>query len=67
MVDFDTETGEPSEYRDSERTFTEPPETLWEILRFLGPSFAIVAVTVGSGELIATTAAGAQVGIVVLW
>lgn len=45
----------------------DPPSSLRGVLKFLGPSFAIVAVTIGSGELIATTAAGAQVGIVALW
>ena len=47
--------------------YSEPPEKLSGILKVLGPSFAIAAVTVGSGELIATTAAGAQVGIIALW
>ena len=45
----------------------EPPKSNWGILRYLGPSFAVVAVTIGSGELIATTATGAEIGMVVLW
>jgi manganese transport protein len=50
-----------------ESTIIDPPSSLIGRLKFLGPSFAIVAATIGSGELIATTAAGAQVGIVGLW
>ena len=49
------------------KEYSEPPEKLSGILKVLGPSFAIAAVTVGSGELIATTAAGARVGIIALW
>lgn len=43
------------------------PQSRWQQLKFLGPSFAVTAITIGSGELIATTAAGARVGIVALW
>jgi manganese transport protein len=50
-----------------EKAIQDPPESLWGIFKFLGPSFAIVAITVGAGELIATTAVGAEIGIVVLW
>lgn len=49
------------------KAIRDPPESKWEVLKFLGPSFAVVAVTVGSGELIATTATGAQIGTVALW
>jgi manganese transport protein len=45
----------------------EPPQSYRGMLKYLGPSLAVAAVTVGSGELIATTALGARVGIVVLW
>lgn len=45
----------------------EPPELGWEALKFLGPSFAVVAITIGGGELIATTAAGARIGLIALW
>ena len=44
-----------------------PPRSARGIAKYLGPSFAIVAVTIGSGELIATTLTGAEAGIVVLW
>jgi manganese transport protein len=62
-------TDDDVELKDNTHTegYSEPPEKLSGILKVLGPSFAIAAVTVGSGELIATTAAGARVGIVALW
>lgn len=47
--------------------YREPPRSTTGILKYLGPSFATLAITIGSGELIGTTAAGAEVGIVVLW
>ena len=45
----------------------EPPVTLRGALRYLGPGMVIAAGLVGSGELIATTKAGAQAGIGLLW
>jgi Mn2+/Fe2+ NRAMP family transporter len=45
----------------------EPPKTKLEILKFVGPMFVLAAVMIGSGELIATTAAGAEAGIDTLW
>ncbi len=45
----------------------EPPKTKLEILKFVGPMFVLAAVMIGSGELIATTAAGAEAGIDALW
>lgn len=45
----------------------EPPKTLREVLRHLGPSLIITANIVGSGELIMTTTLGAQAGFVTLW
>ncbi|MDW8129860.1 MAG: Nramp family divalent metal transporter [Bryobacterales bacterium] len=44
-----------------------PPERLWPILRRSGPGMILCAAIVGSGELIATTALGAQVGYTALW
>ena len=41
----------------------EPPKTKKEILKFVGPMFVLAAVMIGSGELIATTAAGAEAGV----
>lgn len=37
------------------------------MLRYLGPGFILTASIVGSGELIATTALGAEAGFVALW
>lgn len=45
----------------------EPPKGWRESLRYLGPGLVLGASIVGSGELIATTALGAEVGFVLLW
>lgn len=45
----------------------EPPKTVKESLKFLGPGMVTSAAVVGSGELITTTALGANVGFVLLW
>jgi Mn2+/Fe2+ NRAMP family transporter len=50
----------PSEVR-------EPPTTFFAILRRIGPGMILSASIVGSGELIATTTLGAEVGYVCLW
>ena len=44
-----------------------PPSTIGGILRRLGPGLIVAASIVGSGELIATTATGAQAGFSLLW
>jgi manganese transport protein len=44
-----------------------PPTTLLEILRRIGPGMILASSIVGSGELIATTTLGAQVGYAALW
>ena len=44
-----------------------PPQTIWGILRRLGPGLIIAGSIVGSGELIATTKTGAQAGFWLLW
>jgi len=44
-----------------------PPTTIRGILRQLGPGLIIAGSIVGSGELIATTAVGAEAGFVLLW
>ncbi len=46
---------------------SEAPRDLRGALRYLGPGMIIAAGLVGSGELIATTKAGAQAGISLLW
>jgi Mn2+/Fe2+ NRAMP family transporter len=45
----------------------EPPHTLGRALARLGPGMVLAAAIVGSGELIATTTLGAQVGYAALW
>jgi len=45
----------------------EPPKGWIESLRYLGPGLILSASIVGSGELIATTALGAQAGFALLW
>lgn len=44
-----------------------PPTTIRGILRQLGPGLIIAGSIVGSGELIATTAVGAEAGFVLMW
>jgi manganese transport protein len=44
-----------------------PPLSLSAALRRIGPGMVLAASIVGTGELIATTTLGAQVGFVVLW
>ena len=45
----------------------DPPTTLGAALRRIGPGMILAASIVGSGELIATTTLGAQVGYTALW
>src|SRR5215212_745048 len=46
---------------------TDPPRTLLATLKRIGPGMILSASIVGSGELIATTTLGAEVGYVALW
>ncbi len=57
----------PPEERRDDRGPVSPPTTLPGILRQLGPGLIIAGSIVGSGELIATTATGAQAGFYLLW
>ncbi|MGH9722520.1 MAG: Nramp family divalent metal transporter [Bryobacteraceae bacterium] len=45
----------------------EPPRTFLRTLRRIGPGMILASSIVGSGELIATTTLGAQVGYAALW
>jgi manganese transport protein len=56
---------DPYQYRDED--VAEPPRTFGAILRRIGPGMILAASIVGSGELIATTTLGAQVGYLALW
>lgn len=57
----------PDNYRITEGTIKNPPGSLWQRLKFLGPGFILSASIVGSGELIATTTLGARAGFVAFW
>jgi Mn2+/Fe2+ NRAMP family transporter len=50
-----------------ESTVQDPPKSIKGIIRQLGPGLIIAGSIVGSGELIATTAVGAEAGFVLLW
>ena len=56
---------DPYEFQPDE--VIEPPRTTWATLRRIGPGLILSASIVGSGELIATTTLGAEVGYVALW
>lgn len=45
----------------------DPPATLWEALRKIGPGIVLAGTIVGSGELLLTTGLGAKHGFVFLW
>jgi len=45
----------------------DPPRAFTDILRRIGPGIILAASIVGSGELIATTTLGAQVGYAAMW
>ncbi|MDQ3011094.1 MAG: Nramp family divalent metal transporter [Acidobacteriota bacterium] len=45
----------------------DPPQTFFDSLKRIGPGIILAASIVGSGELIATTTLGAQVGYTALW
>ena len=46
---------------------TDPPVSLWQALRKIGPGIILAGSIVGSGELIATTALGAEYGYSFMW
>lgn len=56
---------DPYEFQPDE--VVEPPSSFWSALRRIGPGLILSASIVGSGELIATTTLGAEVGYVALW
>ncbi len=58
-------TEDPYQLRPEE--VSEPPRTFRAALRRIGPGMILAASIVGSGELIATTTLGAEVGYVALW
>lgn len=54
-------------YLISNNAIRQPPTSLLDGLKFLGPGFILSASIVGSGELIATTVLGAKAGYAALW
>src|SRR6058998_3533014 len=54
-------------YQLDPRDIAEPPASFAGALRRIGPGIILAASIVGSGELIATTTLGAQVGYAALW
>ncbi|MSV27904.1 MAG: divalent metal cation transporter [Bryobacterales bacterium] len=54
-------------YRFCPEDVAEPPQSLSSALRRIGPGMILSASIVGSGELIATTTLGAEVGYLALW
>ena len=56
---------DPYEFQPDE--VMEPPRSFFGILRRIGPGMILSASIVGSGELIATTTLGAEVGYVAMW
>lgn len=68
---YDSKHGQSDAYIDPYKLRPEdvmdPPQGWWPTIRQLGPGLILTGSIVGSGELIATTTLGAQVGFVVLW
>jgi manganese transport protein len=62
-----TTTEPPDPYALRPEDVTDPPRTLGTALRRIGPGMVMASSIVGSGELIATTTLGAQVGYTALW
>jgi len=54
-------------YRPRPEDLLDPPRSLAAVVRRIGPGMVLAASIVGSGELIATTTLGAQVGYAALW
>jgi manganese transport protein len=50
-----------------EENIKEPPTSVLESLKYVGPGFILSASIVGSGELIATTLLGARAGFILMW
>ena len=67
VPDQASSTSEIDPYVLHESRIKEPPGTFKESLKYLGPGFILSASIVGSGELFATTIAGADAGFVLMW
>src|SRR3954463_9060341 len=62
-----TETTRPDPYALSPHAVQEPPRTLSEAIKQIGPGLILAASIVGTGELINTTSLGAKAGFSLLW
>lgn len=49
------------------KSIEDPPKTLGETLKYLGPGMILVGSVVGSGEIMLTTSLGSIVGFSMLW
>ena len=58
---------EKDPYQLRQEDVSDPPKSLSKTVRRIGPGIILAASIVGSGELIATTTLGAQVGYTALW
>jgi manganese transport protein len=63
----EVEKGHVDPYALDPKDVLEPPTRMRDILKKIGPGIVLSASIVGSGELIATTTLGAEVGYVVMW
>jgi Mn2+/Fe2+ NRAMP family transporter len=66
-ADKDQQQGHFDPYALDPRDILEPPTRMKDILKKIGPGIVLSASIVGSGELIATTTLGAEVGYTVMW
>src|SRR5687767_13843678 len=71
MIDHTTAPGradDPADaYARTAADVQDPPRTFGGALRHVGPGLILAGAIVGTGELIATTHLGAQVGFTLLW
>ncbi len=63
----DEQTNDGSQTIDGDVGVKDPPRSIRGIIRQLGPGLIIAGSIVGSGELIATTAVGAEAGFTLMW
>lgn len=60
-------TGHEDPYHLTDDAIREPPQSLWRALLQIGPGIVLAGSIIGSGELLLTTALGAEYGFVFLW
>src|SRR4026209_616784 len=67
MISAPASTAPPDPYALIQGAVEAPPVSLLSALRRIGPGIVLASAIVGSGEVIATTTLGAQVGFAALW